>query len=37
SVGISRYRYAIISGLAADVTTLAASVFIVKKIFGAGG
>jgi spore maturation protein B len=37
SVGVTRYRYAIVSGLAADLTTLAASVFIVQKIFGAGG
>jgi spore maturation protein B len=36
SVGITRYRYAVISGLAADLTTLAASLFIVKKVFGAG-
>ncbi|MEW6275506.1 MAG: spore maturation protein [Bacillota bacterium] len=36
SVGITRYRYAIVSGLAADFTTLVASVFIVTKIFGAG-
>jgi len=33
SVGINRYRYSIISGLAADFTTLAASLFIVQKIF----
>lgn len=33
SVGISRYRYAIISGLAADFTTLAASVFIAHQVF----
>lgn len=37
SVGIKKYRYAIISGLAADFTTLVASVFIVNKVFGAGG
>ncbi|HHW42898.1 MAG TPA: spore maturation protein [Desulfotomaculum sp.] len=37
SVGISRYRYAIISGLVADFTSLVASVFIVQKVFGAGG
>jgi len=34
SVGITRYRYAVISGLAADFTTLVASVFIVNKVFG---
>jgi spore maturation protein B len=34
SVGISRYRYAIYSGLAADLTTLVASVYIVQKVFG---
>jgi len=34
SVGVSRYRYAIYSGLAADFTTLAASVFIVNKLYG---
>jgi len=33
SVGVSCYRYSIISGLVADFTTLAASLFIVKKIF----
>jgi len=33
SVGISRYRYAVISGLAADFTTLAASVFIAHQVF----
>lgn len=33
SVGITRYRYAIISGLAADFTSLAASVFIVNQLF----
>ncbi|OAT86441.1 spore maturation protein [Desulfotomaculum copahuensis] len=33
SVGISRYRYAIVSGLAADFTTLAASVFIAHQVF----
>jgi len=33
SVGVKRYRYAVISGLAADLTTLAASVFIVRTIF----
>lgn len=34
SVGISRYRYAIISGLAADLATLVASVYIVHRVFG---
>jgi len=33
SVGISRYRYSIISGLSADFTTLVASVFICHKVF----
>lgn len=33
SVGIKRYRYSIISGLLADLTTLMASVFIVRTIF----
>lgn len=33
SVGIKKYRYSIISGLVADLTTLAASVFIVRTIF----
>ncbi|MFZ5632714.1 MAG: spore maturation protein [Bacillota bacterium] len=33
SVGITRYRYAIYSGLAADLTTLVASVYIVNKMF----
>lgn len=37
SVGVTRYRYSVISGLAADLTTLAASLFIVRKVFGAGG
>mgnify|MGYP005844269455 CR=1 FL=1 len=36
SVGIRRYRYAVVSGLAADFTTLVASVFIVHRMFGAG-
>lgn len=36
SVGIKRYRYSIISGLLADLTTLVASVFIVQKVFGTG-
>lgn len=34
SVGVFRYRYAVYSGLAADLTTLAASVFIVNVLFG---
>lgn len=33
SVGIRRYRYAIYSGMAADLTTLVASVVIVNMIF----
>ncbi|WP_066640004.1 spore maturation protein [Desulfolucanica intricata] len=33
SVGIKKYRYAIISGLAADLTTLAASILICKIMF----
>lgn len=33
SVGISRYRYSIISGLVADFTTLAASVYVCHKVF----
>ncbi len=33
SVGIKKYRYSIISGLVADLTTLAASVFITRTIF----
>lgn len=33
SVGIRKYRYSIISGLLADLTTLAASVFIVTRMF----
>lgn len=33
SVGIKRYRYSIISGLLADLTTLMASVFIVRTMF----
>ncbi|BAF59821.1 MAG: spore maturation protein [Pelotomaculum sp.] len=37
SVGVKKYRYSVISGLVADLTTLAASVFIVQKVFGAGG
>lgn len=34
SVGIYRYRYAIYSGLAADITTLLASVYIVSALYG---
>jgi spore maturation protein B len=34
SVGIYRYRYAIYTGLAADFTTLAASIFIVNRLYG---
>jgi len=34
SVGIYRYRYAIYSGLAADITTLLASVYIVNALYG---
>ncbi|WP_347491476.1 spore maturation protein [Desulfoscipio sp. XC116] len=34
SVGISRYRYSIISGLSADFTTLIASVYVAHKLFG---
>ena len=34
SVGISRYRYSIISGLTADFTTLVASVYVAHKLFG---
>jgi spore maturation protein B len=33
SVGIKKYRYAIISGLVADFTTLAASIIICKIMF----
>ena len=33
SVGIKKYRYAIISGLVADFTTLAASILICKIMF----
>ena len=36
SVGIKRYRYAVLLGLTADLSTLLASVFIVNKIFGPG-
>jgi len=34
SVGITRYRYSIFSGLAADFTTLVASIYIAHKVFG---
>lgn len=34
SVGISRYRYSIISGLCADLTTLIASIYIVHRVLG---
>ncbi len=34
SVGIYRYRYAIYSGLTADITTLLASVYIVNALYG---
>lgn len=34
SVGISRYRYSIISGLSADFTTLIASIYVCHKVFG---
>lgn len=34
SVGISRYRYSIISGLCADFTTLIASIYVAHKLFG---
>ncbi len=34
SVGVRKYRYAVVSGLAADFTTLVASVFIVNAMFG---
>ena len=33
SVGIRKYRYSVILGLVADLTTLVASVFIVKMVF----
>ncbi len=33
SVGITRYRYAVYSGLAADFTTLLASVYIVNALY----
>ncbi|MCL6609899.1 MAG: spore maturation protein, partial [Peptococcaceae bacterium] len=34
SVGITRYRYAVYSGLAADLSTLLASVYIVNALYG---
>lgn len=34
SVGVYRYRYAVYTGLAADLTTLAASVYIVNRLYG---
>ena len=34
SVGVSRYRYAVYTGLAADLTTLVASVYIVSRLYG---
>lgn len=34
SVGITRYRYSVISGLCADFTTLIASIYIAHKVFG---
>jgi spore maturation protein B len=37
SVGVRKYRYSVISGLSADLSTLIASVFIVNIIFGLGG
>jgi len=33
SVGIKKYRYSVITGLVADLTTLTASVFIVSALF----
>ncbi|MGQ9533150.1 MAG: spore maturation protein, partial [Desulfotomaculales bacterium] len=36
SVGIRRYRYAIVSGLLADFVTLVASVVVVGKVYGIG-
>lgn len=33
SVGIRKYRYSVVLGLVADLTTLVASVFIVRMIF----
>lgn len=34
SVGVTKYRYSIISGLSADFATLVASVYIANKMFG---
>lgn len=34
SVGVHRYRYAVATGLTADITTLIASIFIVHMVFG---
>lgn len=34
SVGVTKYRYSIISGLSADFATLVASVYIAHKMFG---
>ena len=36
SVGIRRYRYAVVSGLLADFVTLVASVVVVGKVYGTG-
>ncbi|MDI6709492.1 MAG: nucleoside recognition domain-containing protein [Bacillota bacterium] len=36
SVGIKKYRYAVVSGLLADFTTFIASVYIVNHIFKGG-
>ena len=33
AVGIHKYRYAVANGLCADLTTLAASLFIVHALF----
>ncbi|MCL6557946.1 MAG: spore maturation protein [Firmicutes bacterium] len=33
SVGVKKYRYSIISGLVADLSTLVASIFIVRTLF----
>lgn len=33
SVGVKKYRYSVLLGLAADLTTLIASVFIVRTLF----
>jgi spore maturation protein B len=37
SVGIRKYRHAVILGLTADLSTLIASIFIVRVIFGLEG